>query len=33
MALAPTTIAELRESGYPERSVKAEVAANAAARL
>jgi magnesium chelatase subunit I len=33
MTLRPGTIGELRASGYPERSVKQEVAANAARRL
>ena len=33
MSSRPTTVGELRASGYPERSVKQEVAMNAAARL
>ena len=33
MTSRPSTIGALREAGYPERSVKQEVAANAAARL
>lgn len=33
MAHRPTTVGELRASGYPDRSVKQEIAANAGARL
>jgi magnesium chelatase subunit I len=33
MASLPTTLGDLRASGYPDRSVKQEVAANAAVRL
>src|SRR5688572_20282195 len=33
MATRPTTLGQLRAAGYPDRTVKQEVAANAAARL
>jgi magnesium chelatase subunit I len=33
MTMRPATIGELRQAGYPDRTVKQEIAANAAARL